>query len=418
MCPQWLDFSREPDHPLVVQRLAEERALKIIQQISQLERDIQRLQEFNGQARRKSEAISDQREGVFRRALLAGDQRTAVDIYRKPFRDIMVSYLERSRQRARIQALKTELKNDTMSTRTAKRELRLAEVKIKGAAKVFASAYREYLKAMGTLKELSASTEQGVSEAVAKVSKNLSINNLRQNFPELDLPERVEKEVLVEEFRTHPDILIELLKSDRSSEAKHATRLVLLNVSTLKMWDQVLTKSFPLQWSKLKGLVSVGVVINMRDKHLSNVEKILDMPGSSPENIKARLEELRDWNSTTLGDEFLVAFAGTTRASEAWNELKAAALELGKSNTIYANFHERMKLAEKLSFGNPNISIDQKISGAEASAMGFAAVSTTAFGAIASNWHSISNWFQSTVTLENSRILVDSVIEAAKLVAP
>lgn len=287
--------------------------------------------------------------------LNAGKSNEAIDIYRRLFDDVELSYWIIKNSREQLQSLP---ENSSLRFKLQKRILR-ANFK-------FAQNYGEYIGVRAYLEKMSepgAASPQFV-EAAQKTLRALGVHKFSEvnpDFASLRIPEnRVQLADIKALFRSSAHYTRLKLWHDFKSEIASALRYFVSAEVLVGRIEDVLNRFPPRVSDKLKSLTGLIRSAQMRQRTLPQLVEI----ESSIPDIKVRLDMLRQKNTLSPHDELLVSYARTVEFTEGFNDIKAEAKRLSEQpdDNIHKAFYQRLLAAEERAAKLPDISLYEKMS--------------------------------------------------------
>lgn len=282
--------------------------------------------------------------------LNAGKSNEAIDIYRRLFDDVELSYWVIKNSREQLETLPAD------SPLRFKLQRRIIRSNFR-----FAQNYGEYIGVRSYLEKMS---EPGAAhpqfvEAAQKTLRALGVHkfsDVNPDFASLRIPEeRVQLAEVKALFRSSAHYTRLKLYSDFKSEIASALRYFFSAEVIVGRIEAVLNKFPPATSDALKKVTLLARSAQMRQRTLP---QLVEIEGSGS-NVRVRLDMLRQKNTLTQNDELVVTYARTVEFTDGFNELKAEAKRLAEQpdNTIAKAFYDRMLAAEERASKMPDISL-------------------------------------------------------------
>jgi len=290
--------------------------------------------------------------------LLSGKHNEAIDIYRRVFEDVELSYWVIKQNHAYLNQLEQMSVTPEVikSSISVKRKIRIFERR-------FAENYGEYIEVRKYLEDVIKSKTGNLifQEAAANTLKYLGVHKFSEKNPDfkaLNIPERrVKIEEIKELYRSGARFTRMKLWKDFKKEIISVFKYFMSSEILLKGIEGTIDRIPAPAQAKVKIKTVFGFMksASLRNRYLPLIVDIESLPNDN----RMRLEELRRKNTISASDEFLITFARTTDFSDTWNTLKAeAALRAEEpNNRVYKNFYERMLAAENKALHLGDISL-------------------------------------------------------------
>ena len=277
------------------------------------------------------------------RFLFAGKHDAAINLYRKVFDNVELSYY-------RIQQDLETLRRLEAAPESSHIDIAKLELKLQVYQRRFAKHYGEYLVVRAYLEKVSNDkTLNTVFVETAKTTlKYLGIHKfseIHEDFAALEIPEsRVTIQEIKSLFRSKALYTRIKLWNDFKAEIYSVIKYIISSEVIVGTIEGAFNKFPPNVALKLKEFT--GLLRSA--KHRFRYTKLIFDLETYPSDVPLRLEELRRKNSTTPNDELLITYVRMVDFSDSWNDMKAYAKTKADNGTnrIYQNFYDRMLAAE------------------------------------------------------------------------
>lgn len=292
--------------------------------------------------------------------LKAGKSVEAVDLFRKTFDNVEVSYWMIKQDQIKIAQLQSQ-----PSTPDTKKAIIILQRRLNGFQKKFAEGYGEYIMVRNYIDKIKVESENAIVRETAETADRFlgvhKFSELNEAFKDLRIPEKqVELSEIKKLFRSSPLYIRLKLKMDFRNEIVTFAKYVGTAEYAIQFVDYALSRFKPEIADKLKNAIGLMRSAQLR---VRTVPLIVDIE-SLPNDINLRLEHLRSKNSKTHEDELLVTYARTVDFTDSWNALKSLAETRASepNNNVHRIFYERMLAAEQRAAALPDISIYENFS--------------------------------------------------------